>query len=217
MCGKVLPLAIWDQTSACVEDHFVGGIPAGAVRRVERCSPSSRKFISTRTSMCAQTLSRGRTTAPTRRRAPFGSRPCLNKEVTCKTTRDGGRRVHRRLRNIIKFVALSASFRQTGARVRKVLDAVLDRKPEATSKASRKAMANEFDLNFSADFDGYWADCLEKLHHGQRLRHGYLGWIRDGSRWGQRRRLPSFVGRLSCNRALARLRHDERVNGSHEV
>ena len=37
--------------------------------------------------------------------------------------------MQRRLRNLIKLVALSASFRQTGARVRKVLDAVLDRKP----------------------------------------------------------------------------------------
>ena len=76
---------------------------------------------------------------------------------------DGGRGVQRRLRNLIKLVALSASFRQTGARVRKVLDAVLDRKSEATSKASRKAVANEFDLNFTGDFDGCWADCLEKL------------------------------------------------------
>ena len=24
-------------------------------------------------------------------------------------------------------------------------------------------MANEFDLNFTGDFDGCWADCLEKL------------------------------------------------------
>ena len=170
VCGKVLPLAIWDQTSACAEDQWTNSAAeypqALFVARTRpfpdnvenaakepyrgshrpsttRCSPSSRKSVSTRTSMCAETLSHARTGG-----------------YLQDHQGDGGRGVQRRLRNLIKLVALSVSFRQTGARVRKVLDAVRDRKSEATSMASRKAVANEFDLNFTGDFDGCWADCL---------------------------------------------------------
>ena len=54
-----------------------------------------------------------------------------------------------------------------------MLEAVLDRKPDATSKAARQAMAKEFDLNFTGDFHGHWPDCLKKLIMAQRLRRGY--------------------------------------------